>query len=61
MILIISVVFLFFQPSVQRMKNDPLRYHEGLKIPMAVAMGDAMKGLVERMSEVCQFVMIKFC
>ncbi len=26
---------------------------------MAVAMGDAMKGLVERMSEVCQFVIVK--
>jgi len=38
-----------FQANIKQMENDPLRWHGGIKISMAVAFNNALKGLDQQL------------
>jgi hypothetical protein len=42
------------------MENDPLRWHGGIKISMAVAFNDALKGLEHQLHTVSDFYSDRF-
>jgi hypothetical protein len=42
----------FQQASVMRMEKDPLRWHGGIKISMAVALSEGLEGLVQDLPQV---------
>jgi len=47
-----------FQANIKQMENDPLRWHGGIKISMAVAFNNALKGLDQQLYTVNERLII---
>ena len=49
-------VSIFSQAAVKRMEKDPLRWHGGIKVSMAVALNEGMQGLIQNFPTVSNLV-----